>query len=223
MPCSLRSLPTAGSKSGRTQSEQVAHWQQHRRKLVSYGQPRPPFSVWRTQAGASEMLPRSRCLNCDCLQAFSTVGTPDYIAPEVLLKKGYGLECDWWSGALLESRLEIRAQTGILHTYRTCSHSAYPEGHICLALRPACHAVGAILYEMVVGYPPFFSDDAVTTCQKIVNWRKYLKYPEGVRRALPDTPAFLLLEYLEAQHDNSVDWIFAEWRYVVCSTTFILW
>ena len=33
---------------------------------------------------------------------------------------------------------------------------------------------------MVVGYPPFFSDDAVTTCLKIVNWRKYLKYPEGV-------------------------------------------
>jgi serine/threonine protein kinase len=29
------------------------------------------------------------------LQAFSTVGTPDYIAPEVLLKKGYGVECDW--------------------------------------------------------------------------------------------------------------------------------
>ena len=29
-------------------------------------------------------------------QAFSTVGTPDYIAPEVLLKKGYGLECDWY-------------------------------------------------------------------------------------------------------------------------------
>jgi serine/threonine protein kinase len=29
-------------------------------------------------------------------QAFSTVGTPDYIAPEVLLKKGYGMECDWY-------------------------------------------------------------------------------------------------------------------------------
>jgi hypothetical protein len=38
---------------------------------------------------------------------------------------------------------------------------------------------------MVVGYPPFFSDDAVTTCQKIVNWRKYLKYPDGVSFPAP--------------------------------------
>jgi len=29
--------------------------------------------------------------------AYSTVGTPDYIAPEVLLQEGYGMECDWWS------------------------------------------------------------------------------------------------------------------------------
>ena len=29
--------------------------------------------------------------------AYSQVGSPDYIAPEVLLKKGYGPEVDWWS------------------------------------------------------------------------------------------------------------------------------
>lgn len=29
--------------------------------------------------------------------AYSTVGTPDYIAPEVFLQQGYGLEVDWWA------------------------------------------------------------------------------------------------------------------------------
>ncbi|XP_009361650.2 serine/threonine-protein kinase tricornered [Pyrus x bretschneideri] len=70
--------------------------------------------------------------------AFSTVGTPDYIAPEVLLKKGYGMECDWWS-------------------------------------------LGAIMYEMLVGYPPFYSDDPVTTCRKIVHWKNHLKFPVEAR------------------------------------------
>uniref|UniRef100_A0A2K1YQ68 non-specific serine/threonine protein kinase n=1 Tax=Populus trichocarpa TaxID=3694 RepID=A0A2K1YQ68_POPTR len=70
--------------------------------------------------------------------AYSTVGTPDYIAPEVLLKKGYGMECDWWS-------------------------------------------IGAIMYEMLVGYPPFYSDDPMSTCRKIVNWRNHLKFPEEAK------------------------------------------
>eukprot|EP01017_Pseudomicrothorax_dubius_P032796 TRINITY_DN4330_c0_g3_i4.p1 TRINITY_DN4330_c0_g3~~TRINITY_DN4330_c0_g3_i4.p1 ORF type:complete len:334 (-),score=98.66 TRINITY_DN4330_c0_g3_i4:378-1379(-) len=66
--------------------------------------------------------------------AFSTVGTPDYIAPEVFSQKGYSELVDWWS-------------------------------------------VGVILYEMLVGYPPFFSDDPSTTCQKILNWRRHLAIP----------------------------------------------
>ncbi|XVE72910.1 hypothetical protein DITRI_Ditri11bG0076100 [Diplodiscus trichospermus] len=70
--------------------------------------------------------------------AYSTVGTPDYIAPEVLLKKGYAMECDWWS-------------------------------------------LGAIMYEMLVGYPPFYSDDPMSTCRKIVNWRNHLKFPEEAK------------------------------------------
>ena len=35
---------------------------------------------------------------CVCvLQAYSTVGTPDYIAPEVFMQTGYSSSCDWWS------------------------------------------------------------------------------------------------------------------------------
>ncbi|XP_030480192.1 uncharacterized protein LOC115697359 [Cannabis sativa] len=70
--------------------------------------------------------------------AYSTVGTPDYIAPEVLLKRGYGMECDWWS-------------------------------------------LGAIMYEMLVGFPPFYSEEPMSTCRKIVNWRTHLKFPEEVK------------------------------------------
>ncbi|KAM7500456.1 hypothetical protein LguiA_024870 [Lonicera macranthoides] len=73
--------------------------------------------------------------------AYSTVGTPDYIAPEVLLKKGYGKECDWWS-------------------------------------------LGAIMYEMLVGYPPFYSQEPMSTCRKIVNWKTYLKFPEEAKLSI---------------------------------------
>ena len=72
-----------------------------------------------------------------CMQAYSTVGTPDYIAPEVLTKTGYGMECDWWS-------------------------------------------LGAIMYEMMIGYPPFYSEDPMSTCRKIVNWRSTLRFPPEV-------------------------------------------
>lgn len=69
------------------------------------------------------------CDFCHVMQAYSTVGTLDYMAPEVLLKKGYGMECDWWS-------------------------------------------LGAIMYEMLIGYPPFCSDDPRMTCRKVNvgNW-----------------------------------------------------
>ncbi|CAL5185349.1 unnamed protein product [Lathyrus oleraceus] len=34
------------------------------------------------------------------------------------------------------------------------------------------------MYEMLVGYTPFCSDDPRMTCRKIVNWRACLKFPE---------------------------------------------
>ncbi|KAL6974568.1 non-specific serine,threonine protein kinase [Sarracenia purpurea var. burkii] len=37
------------------------------------------------------------------------------------------------------------------------------------------------MYEMLVGYPPFYSDDPITTCRKIVHWRTHLKFPDEAR------------------------------------------
>jgi protein-serine/threonine kinase len=48
--------------------------------------------------------------------AYSTVGTPDYIAPEIFSGQGYSFSCDWWS-------------------------------------------LGAIMYESVIGWPPFCAED----------------------------------------------------------------
>jgi serine/threonine protein kinase len=39
-------------------------------------------------------------------------------------------------------------------------------------------SVGAIMFEMIVGYPPFYSEDPMSTCRKIVNWKQFVKFPE---------------------------------------------
>ncbi|KAI9599570.1 AGC/NDR protein kinase [Syncephalis fuscata] len=69
--------------------------------------------------------------------AYSTVGTPDYIAPEIFMQQGYGQECDWWS-------------------------------------------LGAIMFECLVGYPPFCSETAHETYHKIMNWHNHLYFPDDV-------------------------------------------
>ncbi|KAJ2159474.1 Serine/threonine-protein kinase [Coemansia sp. RSA 552] len=70
--------------------------------------------------------------------AYSTVGTPDYIAPEIFLQHGYGKACDWWS-------------------------------------------LGAIMFECLVGYPPFCSENSHETYRKIMHWRESLVFPDDVR------------------------------------------
>ncbi|KAF7817363.1 serine/threonine-protein kinase tricorner [Senna tora] len=140
-------------KSWRSPREQLQHWQMNRRKLEFKSCKRESFEFWKLwapmrlccSASVQNSVTRKEDLShiapFPLCKAFSTVGTPDYIAPEVLLKKGYGMECDWWS-------------------------------------------LGAILYEMLVGYPPFYSDDPITTCRKIVHWRNHLKFPEDAQLTL---------------------------------------
>ena len=71
------------------------------------------------------------------LMAYSTVGTPDYIAPEIFLYQGYGQECDWWS-------------------------------------------LGAIMYECLIGWPPFCSETSQETYRKIMNFEQTLVFPDDI-------------------------------------------
>ncbi|KAL0228389.1 hypothetical protein RCL1_004532 [Eukaryota sp. TZLM3-RCL] len=70
------------------------------------------------------------------LRAKSVVGTCDFAAPEVLLRKEYTHAADFWS-------------------------------------------LGCIIFEMLVGYCPFWAQTTLETCKKIVNWRRTLHFPPG--------------------------------------------
>jgi serine/threonine kinase 38 len=106
--------------------------------------------------------------------AYSTVGTPDYIAPEVFAQTGYGIECDWWS-------------------------------------------LGVIMYECLVGYPPFYADDPMSTCRKIVNWKKTLVFPEEahlsaeamdlITKLITDSSKRLTFEEIKVhRYFKGIDW-----------------
>jgi serine/threonine kinase 38 len=79
------------------------------------------------------------------LSVLSTVGTPNYIAPEVLQQISYSESADWWS-------------------------------------------VGIILYEMLVGYPPFWSKDSAQTYAMIMRADQCLDFPHHRAEARPVSP-----------------------------------
>ena len=37
------------------------------------------------------------------------------------------------------------------------------------------------MYECIVGYAPFYAEDSVSTCKRIVHWRSNLSFPPEVR------------------------------------------
>lgn len=52
----------------------------------------------------------------------------------------------------------------LFHSLLSCCLFAFEI--LFLSLR---WSLGAIMYEMLVGYPPFYADDPISTCRKVLN------------------------------------------------------
>ncbi|XP_066149690.1 serine/threonine-protein kinase Warts [Euwallacea fornicatus] len=112
-----------------------------------------PIDDWNEECKCSgkslKPLERRRRREHRCL-AHSLVGTPNYIAPEVLQRTGYTHVCDWWS-------------------------------------------VGVILYEMLVGQPPFLANTPAETQYKVINWETTLQIPKQANLTSEATDLILKL------------------------------
>jgi hypothetical protein len=69
------------------------------------------------------------------------------------------------------------------------------------------------MFEMIVGYPPFYSEDPMSTCRKIVNWKKFLKFPEKPKVS-PEVKDFVCS--LLCDVDNRCGATICAWLWTTC-------
>lgn len=62
-------------------------------------------------------------------------------------------------------------------------------------------SLGAIMFESLIGYPPFCAENASDTYKKIIDWPRYLHFPEEVH--LSTEAHDLMRRYVFLSHARS--------------------
>ena len=94
------------------------------------------------------------------LRTYTLLGTTEYLSPEVIEGKGYGLAADWW-------------------------------------------ALGILVFEMAVGYPPFFGKNPFTVYKKILECKP--PYPSS----LPSSTKAVIAGFLTVSRTRRLGWVSA--------------
>eukprot|EP01121_Diplochlamys_sp_Union-15-3_P005574 TRINITY_DN1590_c0_g1_i2.p1 TRINITY_DN1590_c0_g1~~TRINITY_DN1590_c0_g1_i2.p1 ORF type:complete len:547 (-),score=114.28 TRINITY_DN1590_c0_g1_i2:73-1539(-) len=124
-------------------------------------------------------------------KSYSTVGTSNYMAPEILLEKGYGKEVDWWSvGVIMYECLVGYAPFSCEDTTETCmmilswrSSLEFPEDAnlspeaLDLMKKLICDAKNRITYEQIVAHPFFKGVDWKNLRNQKAPWLPELSGP----------------------------------------------